>query len=329
MIRLVWRTDVHLSDRSPAMRTDNWTQTVLGKLDQVRKVAEAVGAVGVLDGGDFFHIKSPSRNSHRLIRQVAELHASYPCPVYATVGNHDCVYGDIEYLDQQPLGVLFAAGVFERLYDEHEVVFDTDNPLYPESDDKVVVRVVGVPYHGTSYDMDRLRSITKGEEDWLVCVAHLLASPKGGTMFEGEDIVKYADLMDLAPDVFCFGHWHKDQGVVRVGDKTIINLGSLSRGTLSQDDIDRKPACAVLTFTPDEAKVNVVRLKVGDKDEVFDLDAKFRSEARDSTMDHFIESMRDSLVLESGKTVQEAVETFDVPNKVRERALLYLEQSDG
>jgi DNA repair exonuclease SbcCD nuclease subunit len=308
------------------MRTDNWTQTVLGKLDQIRRVAEAVGASAVLDGGDFFHIKSPGRNSHRLIRQTADAHAGYTCPVYATVGNHDCVYGDIDYLDQQPLGVLFATGVFKRLYDEHEAWFDSRDP---ESGEVVTVRVVGVPYHGTQYDMERLRSIKKGKEDWLVCVAHLLASPKGGTMFEGEDIVKYADLADLDPDMFCFGHWHKDQGVVKVGDKTIINLGSLSRGTLSQDDIERQPACAVLTFTRGDAKVNVVRLKVQPKDEVFDLDAKFRSEARDSTMDHFIETMRESLVLESGETVEQTVANLDVPDTVRERALLYLEQADA
>jgi len=315
------------------MRTDDWTTTLLGKLDQVRRVAEAVGAVGVLDGGDFFHIKSPSRNSHRLVQQAAELHASYPCPVYADIGNHDCVYGNIDYLDQQPLGVLYASGVFQRLYDEHEAVFEDEPDVHGHmgvpSEPGIKVRVVGVPYHGTSYDMERLSSIKKGDEDFLVCVAHLLASPRGGTMFEGEDIVKYSDLMGMAPDVFCFGHWHKDQGVVQVGEKTIINIGSLSRGTLSQDDLERKPACAVLTFARDGVKVNVVRLKVRPTDEVFDFDAKFRTEARDSTMDHFITAMRESLVLDSGKTVEEAVEGFDVPDKVRERALLYLEQADG
>lgn len=332
MIRLVWRTDVHLSDRAPSMRTDNWTETLLGKLDQVRRVAEAVGAVGVLDGGDFFHIKSPSRNSHRLVQQVADLHSTYPCPVYANVGNHDCVYGDIEYLEQQPLGVLFAAGVFQRCFNEHEAIFDSDNPLYHPSpeDEHIRVRVVGIPYHGTKYETERLTSIKKGDEDFLVVMAHLLASPKGGTMFEGEDIVRYADLADLDPDLWLFGHWHKDQGVTDLGNgKWVVNTGSLSRGTLSQDDLDRRPACAVLSFSSEGMKVNVVRLKVRPTDEVFNLDAKFRSEARDSTMDHFIESMREKLVLDSGKTVAEAVEGFDVPDTVRERALLYLEQVDG
>ncbi|MDB4278192.1 metallophosphoesterase [Deltaproteobacteria bacterium] len=326
MIRLVWRTDVHLSDRTPSMRTDDWTKTVLGKLDQVGRVAAKVGAVGVLDGGDFFHIKSPSRNSHRLIQEVASLHATYPCPVYANVGNHDCVYGDIEYLDQQPLGVLFAAGVFERCYDEHEAHFM--EPPTSVADDGIVVRVVGIPYHGTKYDMARF-DIKKGDEDYLIVMGHVLASHKGGSMFEGEDIVKYADLAGLDPDLWLFGHWHKDQGITDLGNgKQVVNIGSLTRGTLSQDDVERKPACVVLSCTESGIKANVVRLRVGEVDDVFDTDAKFRTEARDSTMDHFIEVMRESLVLDGGKTVEETVEGADVPDKVRERALLYLEQAD-
>ena len=111
-MKLVWRTDVHLSERNPRSRTDNWREAIINKLRQVGEIARKVDASAVLDGGDFFDIKSPSRNSHDLIREVAEVHQDYPCPTYANVGNHDCVYGDYTYLPQQPLGVLFSTGVF-------------------------------------------------------------------------------------------------------------------------------------------------------------------------------------------------------------------------
>ena len=45
-------------------------------------------------------------------------------------------------------------------------------------------------------------------------------------------------------------------------------------------------------------------------------------------MDHFIEVMRESLALDGGKSLEEVVGETDVPDKVRERALLYLEQAD-
>ena len=47
-ITLVWRTDVHLSDRTPRSRKDNWTDTILGKLRQVGEIAREVKADAVL-----------------------------------------------------------------------------------------------------------------------------------------------------------------------------------------------------------------------------------------------------------------------------------------
>lgn len=319
-INLVWRTDVHLSDRAPSSRTDDWADAVFDKLGQVRDLAREVNAAAILDGGDFFHIKSPTRNSHALVHRTAEHHAKYPCPVFCTPGNHDAVYGDYSFLPQQPLGVLFSTGVFNRLYDEHEARFESNG---------VTVRVVGIPYHGTSYDMERFTSIEKGDEDILICVAHVLASHKGGTMFEGEDIIKYADLLDTAPDVFLFGHWHKNQGVEEIGSKQFVNIGSLTRGSLSQDNLDRVPAAAVLRCTSDGVKVEVVPLNVRPAEDVFDVEGRERQVKRQVEMDSFVTAIRDALQPpEDGETLAEAVTGMDnVPNEIRERALAYLERA--
>jgi DNA repair exonuclease SbcCD nuclease subunit len=317
-INLVWRTDVHLSDRAPSSRTDDWADAVFDKLGQVRDLAREVNATAIIDGGDFFHIKSPGRNSHALVNRTAEHHSTYPCPVYCTPGNHDSVYGDYAFLPQQPLGVLYSTGVYKRLYDEHEAVFTHEG---------ITVRVVGIPYHGTSYDMERFTSIVKGDEDILICVAHVLASHRGGTMFEGEDIVKYADLVDTAPDVYLFGHWHKDQGVEEIGGKQFVNIGSLTRGALSQDNMDRIPSAAVLRCTDKGVEIEVKPLNVRPAEEVFDVEGRARQVKRQVEMDSFVEAIREALQPTEGEqTLTEAVEGMsDVPNEIRERALAYLE----
>lgn len=319
-INLVWRTDVHLSDRAPSSRTDDWADAVFDKLGQVRDLAREVGAAAIIDGGDFFHIKSPGRNSHALVNRTAEHHSTYPCPVYCTPGNHDSVYGDYAFLPQQPLGVLYSTGVYKRLYDEHEAVFTHDG---------ITVRVVGIPYHGTTYDMERFTSIVKGDEDILICVAHVLASHKGGTMFEGEDIIKYADLVDTAPDVYLFGHWHKDQGVEEIGGKQFVNIGSLTRGALSQDNMDRIPSAAVLRCTDKGVEIEVVPLNVRPAEDVFDVEGRARQVKRQVEMDSFVEAIREALQPTEGEqTLAEAVEGMgDVPNEIRERALAYLESA--
>lgn len=327
-INLVWRTDVHLADKGPSSRKDDWVEMVFDKLSQIRDIAVEVGATAILDGGDFFHIKSPTRNSHQLVHRTISHHSGYPCPVYCTPGNHDSVYGDYQFLPQQPLGVLFASGVFKRLYDEHEATFtECDNGS------TIKVRVVGVPYHGTSYDMSRFTSIKKGDEDVLICVAHVLASHKGGTMYEGEDIVKYSDLLDTAPDVFLFGHWHKNQGVEMVGGKQFVNVGSLTRGSLSQDDSDRIPSavvikCVMMGSTP-KVEVEVRELRVRPFSEVFDVESHARRMKRQTDMDAFVESIRSALKPDDlGESLSETVGKMkDVPGEIRDRALHYLEIS--
>lgn len=294
---------------------------LLEKLTEVGEVAKQVGATAVLDGGDFFHVKSPTRNSHYMLQKVAKLHWSYPCPVYANIGNHDVKYGDWTFLEESPLGVLLESGVFKPCYDQHEAVFTKDG---------LTVRVVGIPYHGTTYDMDRFTRIKKGDEDYLVVMAHVLASKEGGSMFEGEDIIRYADLKGLDPDVWCFGHWHKNQGVTEIDPgKFVVNIGSLSRGSLSQDDLRRVPEMAVMSFGPQGINIQRRPLStVRPPEEVFDLVGRARMETRDMTMEHLVASFQAALSLADDKTLEEMVrEMPGISSETRERALAYLESA--
>jgi len=228
------------------------------------------------------------------------------------------VYGDIEFLPQQPLGVLFATGIFQRLYDEHEAVFEQDG---------VKVRVVGIPYHGTKYDMTRLTSLRKGDEDHLVVVAHLLASPGGGSMFEGEDIVKYADLMGLPASTMIFGHWHKDQGVVEIAPgQHVVNVGSLTRGSLHLDELDRKPCCVSMSFSKTEVQYEVVPLVVQPPEDVFDIEARERVTTRATQMSDFVATLQATLKPSTERPLVEVVREMPLEPEVRERVLALMEQ---
>ena len=316
---LVFRTDAHIADTAPQARVDDWTATILDKIAQVNDIARAEGAEAILDGGDLFHIKSPTRNSHRLVERVAAVLAQGP-PTFCCVGNHDVKYGNMEFLPESPLGVLYASEAVHRLYDTHEAVFGGDG--------RPVVRVVGIPYHGVEYDWNRLSSLVKGDEDYLVAVAHCLASPRGGEMFGTEDILQYGELANLAPDVWCFGHWHKDQGVQQIGETRFINPGSLSRGALNEDDVKRTPKCVVMRFEKSGVVIEERKLKVAPAMEVFDIEGRARQEARDLTMETFVGNLKDVLLGQSDRSIEDIVRADDdLPDVVKERVLGYLEQS--
>lgn len=318
MPKFLWRTDVHISDKTPGMRKDDWTQTVLGKLRQVYELGKIHQVHAILDGGDFFDIKSPAQNSHALIRAVAEQHHEYNIPVWANVGNHDCVYGDYSYLPQQPLGVLYATGVFNRLYDQYELVHEG-------------VRIVGVPYHGVKYDLERFKKIQRGSEKCLIVVAHLLASPGGGTMFEAEDVIKYQDLSGVCPsaDAFFFGHWHKDQGTIQLpSGQWVCNVGSLTRGSLNQDNFERTPKAVLIDYQDSTGLVlTEIPLQVTPSVEVFNVEKANRQDVRQAIIDTFADNLKSSLQSALSVDLEDVVRLLpEVDPQVRERALFYLQK---
>lgn len=325
MIRLLWRTDVHCRDQGPESRIDSWADTVCSKLEQVGRVARKHDVDAVIDGGDFFDDKTPIRTSHRLVSRVARIHKDYGCPVFANVGNHDVRLAQLDNLTENPLEVLFSSGIFQRLYDEHECVLEKDG---------VKVRVVGVPYHGPRYDLEKFKRIQRKDEDYLLCNAHVLASPKGGEMFKGEDILRYSDLLDLNPNVDCwlFGHWHKNQGIEEVSpNKWVINIGSLTRGSLTQDNIEREPGVVVMGFWPRDRGMpptfEFVKLRVAPASEVFDMEKRVKEESRAMTVDAFVQSLKAELQTESHKSFPDLIGNMDIPDVVKERALEYIDKA--
>lgn len=319
-MKFVWRTDVHFADNPPRNRVDNWNQTLLGKLQQVYDHAEKIKAAAVLDGGDLFHVKSPTRNSHEMVAQLSSLHKQSKIPTLGNVGNHDVVYGDLENLSRAPLEVLFSSGAMVRCYAEHECVF-TDS-------DGMRVKVVGVPYHGTRYDLDRFKSLHKGDCDQLVVMAHLLASPAGGQMFESEDVIRYEDLPRICPEasVFLFGHWHKNQGITQLSNgAVVVNVGSLTRGVLSEDNLDRVPVFAEITVTRQGCSAVEVPLKVLPAEDVFAVSAAETEAVQDFALEAFVQNLKDAFKPERAVSLVDVVRGLDIASNVKERALSYLE----
>lgn len=320
-IRLLWRTDGHLSDHTPSSRTDVWSDTILGKIRQIGQLAKIHDCHAVLDGGDLFHEKTPIKTSHELMGRLFEIQRSYPCPIYGNVGNHDCRLGQFEFLQEGPLGSLFSSGVMKPCFNEHEAHFREDG---------VHVRVVGIPYHGPKYDLDRFRRIRKGIEDHLIVIVHLLMSPQGGDMFAGEDIVKYKDLLTLCPEasVIAAGHWHKDQGIVRQDHMQIVNIGSFSRGSLSQDNLDRIPSVALLRCFKDRVEVEQIPLQIEPPENIFDLQKRAVEELQTTIVDNFVRTLQTDLQTAPTQGFSEIVAGLsDAPAQVQERTLSYLERA--
>lgn len=283
-IRFISSSDEHISDLPPGYRKDDYRAAILDKLAWQGRFARKFRADGILRGGDLFHVKAANKTTMLALSSVAEIHRQYPCPTYAVVGNHDMARNDPDSVDRQPIGVLFKSGVLYRLRDELFV------------DGSMSVRVVGIDY-STDPDYDEIcKLVKKKDETYTIAVIHALAAYMPETKiqaFFSERIFDYRDLVfDGCPDAYIFGHYHKDQGIEELHGTKFVNLGAVSRGALTFENLDRRPKiCSILC---DSRGVSLEEHEIPclDAAEVFDLKKKEQLDKERSNLDEFIEKFR-------------------------------------
>jgi len=262
--------DIHISDVNPRSRTDNFKETILGKLDQLRGAANKLKADAVLLTGDIYNLKAPTKNSHDLNRELIELFKKFKCPIFAIPGNHDLTADDLETLPEQPISVLFASGYVKNL--SHEVI--TKKGLK--------VSLVGIPFKKT-FEIEDLKMPSKEGFAAQVCLMHIYAGPKAGNLFK-ERLYGYDELSTLSPDVYVIGHYHEDQGIQWLDKKCFVNLGSISRGTIAEERLDHKPKFGFIKISEDGTiTADSIPLTIKPAEEVFDL--KKRDEEKKENVD--------------------------------------------
>jgi hypothetical protein len=172
--------------------------------------------------------------------------------------------------------------------------------------------------------------IQKQGEDFLVIIAHVLATQNPGPGLDElfrEKVFRYSDLIvPNGADVFCFGHWHKDQGVTTIQGRHFVNIGAVSRGALRQENLERTPKVALLSFGP-KVEVTEIPLDVAPPEEVFDLERKYREQREDQVIEQYVATLRTQIEVNNSASVESVVDTLDFDSKVKAMALSYLERA--
>lgn len=319
-IRLITSSDEHIADLAPGFRKDDYRSSILKKLEWQGNFATRTSTDAILRGGDLFHVKAANKTTHATMQKVAEIHRNYPCPTYALAGNHDMSHNDPEtVLKQQPLGVLFKTGT---LYQLKEEMFISGT---------LKVRVIGIEYT-TDLGLETIHELVRKRDDdiYTVAVVHALASMAPSEKiqsFFNETIFDYRDLVfPGCPDVYVFGHYHKDQGIVNHLGVDFINLGSISRGALTFENLERKPKVSMITFDSSGISCEEIVVPHEDAKDIFDLELKKRLDVERKDLDDFISRLKkDSSVSFSVK--KEELDSF--PDDLKSLALEVLEAAES
>jgi hypothetical protein len=125
----------------------------------------------------------------------------------------------------------------------------------------------------------------------------------------------------------CFGHWHKDQGIVELGGKQFVNQGALSRGALVNENLTRTPKTALIEATPSGLVITSIPLVVAPADEVFDLERKERHEQERRNIDDFVQRLQTDAAFDPSASIEANVQGLSFAADVKQMALEYLERA--
>jgi DNA repair exonuclease SbcCD nuclease subunit len=307
MFKIITFTDIHLADKNPSSRIDNYMESILNKLEQARDICINRKVDVALCGGDIFHIKTPTKNSHFLVSRTIDILKSFPCPVYSIYGNHDLRQDNITTLPKQPFYTLVKSGGLTYLSDE---MFDKGN-----------IRIFGMDYCSFPTEED-FNKENKGEKI-QICVAHVNASSQFSDLF-GEKVYRYQDLQHTSPNIFVFGHYHPDQGIEIHNNKHFINVGSLSRGSLKKDELSRIPNLGYVEIDDNyEIKCEKIPLKVLPAKDIFDLEMKGKEEKEQEEIEKFITEMKDNLSLTKSDDIGDKIKSLNFERSIIEKAMFY------
>jgi DNA repair exonuclease SbcCD nuclease subunit len=292
-IRFLTSSDEHLADLNPGYRKDSYRDAILGKLEWQGELARKLECDAVHRGGDFIHVKAANKTTMGTLGKAAAIHRKYSCPTYSVCGNHDMSFNDPESIPRQPLGVLLKSGVFRPLKDERFV------------SGSMSVRVVGVDYT-TDLGHETLKELVrkKDGDTYTIAIVHALAAfaPEERIQsFFNETVFDYRDLVfDGCPDVYVFGHYHKDQGVRELLGTKFVNLGAVSRGALTFENLERRPKVSSIACSSSGISIDVHEVPCRDASEVFDLDKKKEVERTRKNLDDFIRQLRSTTTEHTG-----------------------------
>lgn len=296
-MKIVLIGDVHLADRPPSSCTDSYLGDLFDLLDQASAVAKECKAQAIVQAGDWFHIKMPSRNSHKLVIRSIEWASNAPCSVYVVPGNHDLSNDRLESLNEgQPLGAVIRSksvkmlrGWAEEPALKHQLygvpwLQDWDNK---DND----VRETEV-----SSALGAWQDLHDGSVPALV-VTHAPFYPPGQEpKYENAEFYlpeKFALHMNNHGSVF-YGHIHDPHGDYVVKGVRFCNNGSLSRGSLTESHLTRQVGVTVWDST--DGSFEFIPLKAKPAKEVFRLQEIGEVKTAQADLDKFLASIGETTV---------------------------------
>ncbi len=309
--------DLHLADKPPRGRKPGYYEEGLDMLSEVMDIAQERGAEAIVGSGDLFHVKTPWRNSHRMLQQVISILQGAPCPVFLVPGNHDMGPAGIHSLHDQPLGVLHQA---------HAAVILQTSTYAPIHRVKTPSGFHIVPREFNAHrDADpewyALHESEMATEGPVILVAHGSVTPPG--IYREYPVVQVHEIDRTGIDVIAAGHIHEDLGTHYDG-MWYTNVGSLGR--TARTDANQTRTVKIISVHRDPLTVEEIPLKSAlPAEEIFY--AREEEAPVDDTIAEFVERLKENANFEQ-MDLPAVVRALGLDPEIEASVLDYMERAD-
>lgn len=292
--------DLHYRASTPRNRTDNYAETMAGKVRQILHIAVDYSCDHILAPGDFFDSHSPPL---WLIGRALEERKSGPAWI-TVLGQHDQRH-HVNAVENTPVGVLAAADRI-RMAGKRPIKLTSSSG---GSEKNVLV-------YGASWGEQIPKPDPRLRKDHvLVLLIHRMVVPSGPQWPGQEDFVLAEDLLARHPfDLIVSGDNHQFF-VRRHHKKILVNCGSLMRMTVAQEN--HEPS--VVVYDTNGRVARRIKLRVAPSTEVFKT---IQKEQTDPELEAFVNQVRGntrSPGLSFTENVRKLLDTGKVPDGVRKK----------
>ena len=324
MTKILLIGDLHLRDKPPANATETYVDDLFDLLKWVFEAGKKLEVDAVVFAGDVFDFKQPARTSHALLVRFSTLVMNSGLDVYSIVGNHDITGDRLDSLPKQPLGVLFASGVMKELRGWHETLPICGVPWQQRwLNPGVIEEALSVfrkrsKHYGAAYE--------KMESKNSLLITHAPIYPPAiaeNVMFELLPLPEVSSAMGNEGYLY-YGHIHEDHGVFEVDGVTYCNSGALSRGSLTEYNINRD---VKVTLWSPEKGFQPFKVPAKPADEVFKMVEAQEKKKEKMSLDTFLTEVGNAtLDISSTSSIIDHVKLMDIEKNVKDKSIQLLEE---
>lgn len=124
MSKIAFIGDLHLDNRTPVSRLDNYEETSLRKLQTLINECITNQTYYIVTAGDFFNRNDISISYlNKVINILKEARNKHGVIFYSVIGNHDLPYNSIKYFSSTPLHTLASLNLVYLLDNDFDVLF--------------------------------------------------------------------------------------------------------------------------------------------------------------------------------------------------------------